>query len=303
MVEFGKSAADFWRLGRSFKSTDVIVQSPPEGQAERSFELARALALNKDLVGPTATLFLNSAPSDLSRSERIATLLFSGLVYTVDDILDESHEYTFETEAELGDFLYSSKAIVGENEIDVGEIIQETLALLPGNKQQILTEFLREMIEFQVRVGNKGFPGEYGFDDALGYKKTTDMAFINAGFEIAGATNGPNQATNVSRSVLAFQMCDDAFDVFEDAKAGTQNLLVGAANDVWLANGKQRGRDLDFLVATLADEQTSNPTQFLRGQEMRETRRYYRQIYDDLLSTEGGVPFRRGLQLMKFRVM
>jgi len=206
---------NLWKICNSPESLEFIVD-PNTSLDIENHHLISEFGKGKPKVGGTALILLEGAPESLSSDERLAVVLFSGMVYHADDILDNSRQ-VFSSHGELTDFLLDSPIRTGNDHITFGEVFNRTLKLLPSGKKQALNHFVEEMVDLHIRVGNYGEVGEYGFEDVWKYKLQCNLAFARTGFAIS--ESNLRSSSNLSTSLLALQMYDDVQnpDIVEDS--------------------------------------------------------------------------------------
>jgi hypothetical protein len=256
---------------------------------QKDYDLVMIVATDM-MVRTTSTLFLDLAPQSLAPIRKIAVVLFTSLVVNIDDIIDNSQSPEFSSGKELLSYVLSRTITVDGGEIQLREIYDRTLDALPTVKQEQLAKFLGKMSDLHVNVGNKGYPGEYGYKDALNYKLGTSVAYVATGLSLAESRLVYTD-TGLARFVTAVQMYDDGLDCLLDAHDRKKNLYVGMARDVWQQKGCPVGQDLDFLLQQ--DSQTLPPKDFMRHGNMKDTRNAYLQTFKSQLDNPDHVPYRK----------
>jgi len=257
---------------------------------QKDYDLVMIVATNM-IVRTTSTLFLDLAPQSLGPVRRIAVVLFTALIANIDNIIDDFQLPEFRSGEKLSSYVLAQDISVGGKKIQLRKIYNRTLALLPSVKQVETVKFLSEMADLHVCVGNKGYPGEYGYRDALNYKIKTGVAFVATGLSLAESKLVYTDM-GLTRFVTAVQIYDDGLDCLLDAHNRKQNLYVGMARDVWQRKGCLLGQDLDFLLQQL-DRQTLSPRNFMRHRNMKDTRKDYLQAFKSQLDNSKPVPYRR----------
>jgi hypothetical protein len=257
---------------------------------QKDYDLVMAVATDM-MVRTTSTLFLDLAPQSLDPGRRIAVVLFTALVVNIDDIIDDLQSPEFSSGEELLSYVLSQAFSVDGKKIQLRKIYDRTLALLPSVKQVETVKFLSEMADLHVCVGNKGNPGEYGYNDALNYKIRTGVAYVATGLSLAESRLVYTDM-GLTRFVTAVQAYDDGLDCLLDARNRKQNLYVGMARDVWQQKGCPLGQDLDFLLQQLG-RQTLSPRNFMRHRNMKDTRKAYLQAFKSPLDNSEPIPYRR----------
>jgi len=261
----------------------LVYYSKPDGiERERHEDIIKLLAEDRDVRLTSLTFFSLSSP-DLTEKEREGMVLFVGLVSHADRIVDTNNLPNFDSSDHFSDWLLKSEITKSNESLTLKSLLFACQSCFDGERNESIIAFIDQMSNLQTREGNSGVPGQYGFEEALKYKAKTNYSYINTamilGRSLLAGSNSLLAAVN------AAQIVDDLWDWRDDWNSETQNLLLGAASDVWNKKGNPNNQDL----AMMKNQPTTSlsPRKFMRLPQMRDTRT----VYQDKFKAEiGNVP-------------
>lgn len=227
LITYGIVAADIKDRTRAYKK---IFGAPQIPQSNQQDAIATHVFQTFPLAVNTSLLCLNHSDAKKTPfSERKGVLCFNGLVIEIDRVLDESPLLKREKDPAFLKAQILSHRIKG-SPFTLRNLYDAThdFFIRSAEKTHGFDTFLDMMLTFQTNL-DSFTPGAYGFEQARHYKETTNHAWVENSFHLAGVKDTKAIQRILDIGTVA-QLDDDRGD-FIDYFEQSPNMYIGLTKD------------------------------------------------------------------------